>query len=41
MKYFNKTFIFLDDEGEFMIVFGIPRVGLVRNILAMQMKKYA
>jgi hypothetical protein len=35
----NKAFTFLDEEGNQKIVQGIPRVVVIREILAMQLKK--
>ena len=40
LNCFEKTFTCLDDKGETIIVKGIPRKVYVRQISALQMKKY-
>ena len=37
---YNKTFECMDEEGNPRVVRGIPKVILVRQVLAMQLKKF-
>ena len=38
--YYNKTFKCMDEEGNPVVVKGIPKVILVRQVSAMQLKKF-
>ena len=40
LDYYNKTFKCMDEEGNPLVVRGIPKVISVRQILAMQLKKF-
>ena len=40
LSYYNKTFECMDEEGNSLLVRGIPRVISVRQISAMQLKKF-
>jgi hypothetical protein len=39
LEFHNKAFTFLDEEGNLRIVQGVPRAVIVREILALQLKK--
>ena len=40
LDYYNKTFEWMDEEGNTRVVRGIPNVIYVREISAMQLKKF-
>ena len=40
IDYYNKTFECMDEEGNPVVVRGIPKVISVRQISAMQLKKF-
>ena len=40
LDYYNNTFECMDEEGNPVVVRGIPKVILVRQVLAMQLKKF-
>ena len=40
LSYYNKTFECMDEEGKPRVVRGVPKVISVRQILAMQLKKF-
>ena len=40
LDYYNKAFECLDEEGNSRIVKGIPKVIYVRQVSAMQLKKF-
>ena len=39
LDYYNKNFECIDEEGNLVVVKGIPKVILVRHVSAMQLKK--
>ena len=40
LDYYNKTFECMDEEGNPVVVKGIPKVILVRQVSAMQLNKF-
>ena len=40
LDYYNKIFECMDEEGKLVAVKGIPKVISIRQVLAMQLKKF-
>ena len=40
LEYYHKTFECMNEEGNLIVVKGIPKVILVRQVSAMQLKKF-
>ena len=40
LDYYNNTFECMDEEGNLVVVKGIPKVISVRQVSAMQLKKF-
>ena len=40
LDYYNKTIECMNEEGNLVVVKGIPKVILVRQVSAMQLKKF-